>query len=164
MAVTITTGLGLPALSKKLVDRILSDQYVDFADFPPAKGRTHPMPVVDEGHIIAEDINPTRKLIPDLLTCFTLYLAVITEKEPSNIKRLEAYINTTVKASMKYKWPSWIVSKVDPSTYTQCFINAAASNENWCKVCQSINHATDVCPCKWRVQKERCRVPGARIR
>ena len=57
---TITMGPGLPALPKKLVDRILSDQYVDFADFPSAKGRTHPMPVVDEGHIIvirAEDIN-----------------------------------------------------------------------------------------------------------
>ena len=170
-AVTITTGPGLPALPKKLVDRILSDQYVDFADFPPAKGRTRPMPVADEGHIIvirAEDINGTRKLIPDLPTwiqCFTLYLAVITEKEPSRTKPLLAYMNTIVKASMKYKWPSWIVydqnyrqeaadsglkdwSKVDPSTYTQCFTNAAVSNENWCKVCQSIDHATDVCPSK----------------
>ena len=32
--------------------------------------------------------------------------------------------------------------------HTQSFTNAAFSNENWCKVCQSIDHSTDVCPSK----------------
>jgi hypothetical protein len=170
-AAVVTTGPGLPALPKKLVDRILADQYVDFADFPPAKGRTRPMPAAEESHIIvirAEDINGARKLIPDLPTwvqCFNVYLAVILEREPSRTKSLLAYMNTIVKASTKYKWPSWIVydqnyrqeavdnglkdwSKVDPSTFTQCFTNAAISSENWCKVCQSMDHATEVCPNK----------------
>jgi hypothetical protein len=98
-AAVVTTGLGLPALPKKLVDRILADQYVDFADFPPAKGRTRPMPAAEESHIIvirAEDINGARKLIPDLPTwvqCFNVYLAVILEREPSWTKSLLAYIH-----------------------------------------------------------------------
>ena len=73
----------------------MADQYVDFADFPPAKGsRTRPMPLADDHIVIrAEDINGARRLIPDLPTwiqCFNLYLAVITEKEPNHLKPLLA--------------------------------------------------------------------------
>jgi hypothetical protein len=79
---------------------------VDFADFPPAKGRTRPIPVAEEGYIIvvrAEDISGARKLIPDLPTwvqCFNLYLAVISEREPSRTMSLLAYMNTIVKPAL----------------------------------------------------------------
>ena len=33
-------GLGLPALSKKLVEKTIAGQYVDFSELPPAKGHT----------------------------------------------------------------------------------------------------------------------------
>ena len=35
----VPTGQGLPALPKKLVDRILSNEYIDFSELPPAKGK-----------------------------------------------------------------------------------------------------------------------------
>lgn len=33
-------------------------------------------------------------------------------------------------------------SKVDPSTYTQCFTDAAIRSKKWCKAGQSIDHTT----------------------
>lgn len=76
---------------------------------------------------------------------------------------LHIIMTTIAKASIKYTWPSWIVydqnfrqeaadngvkdwSNVDPSIYTQCFTNAAASRESWCQLCQSFDHGSDACP------------------
>ena len=162
----VSVGAGLPSLPKKMVDRILSGQYVDFSELPPARGRARPLPSAEDGHIVvirAEDLSGARKLIPDLATwlqCFGLYIAVVTEQEPERTKSLLAYLSTIAKASAKYSWPSWVVydqnfqqeaadsgrKDWDPSIYTQCFTNAAISSENWCKVCQSIDHGSDVCP------------------
>lgn len=111
----IPTGAGLPALPKKLVERMVSGQYIDFSELPPAKGRTRSMPTSEEGQIVvvrAEDLTGARKLIPDLATwiqCFALYMAVITEKEPDRFKSPLAYMTTIAKASLKYSWPSWVV-------------------------------------------------------
>ena len=165
----VTVGAGLPSLPKKMVDRIISGQYVDFAELPPARGRVRPLPNAEDGHIMvirAEDLAGSRKLIPDLATwiqCFSVYMAVASEHDPGQTKSLLAYLSTIAKASAKYSWPSWVVydqnfrqeaadsglkdwSKVEPSIYTQCFTNAVLSSENWCKVCQSIDHGSDVCP------------------
>lgn len=165
----ISVAAGLPALPKKLVEQIQGGQYIDFCELPPAKGRTRPLPSQDEGHIIvvrAEDLSGTRKMIPDLATwlqCFAVYMAVITNKEPDRTNNLLAYMVTIAKASTKYSWPSWVVydqnfrqeaadnglkdwAKVDPSIYTQCFTNAAVSDEKWCKNCQSIDHGSNTCP------------------
>lgn len=164
-----STGADLPALTKKLLDRIRLGQYVYFVDLPPDKGCTWQVPAIEDGQITvirAEYVNGTRKMILDLATwvqCFALCMAMITEADPSCIKSLLVYMTTIAKASMKYKWMSWVVydqnyrqeaadsgitdwSKVDPSTYTQCFANAAISSENWCRFCQSINHTSEVCP------------------
>ena len=40
----VPTGPGLPALPKRLVDKISAGQYVDFSELPPAKGRIHSLP------------------------------------------------------------------------------------------------------------------------
>ncbi len=39
----IQMGCGLPALPKKLLEKIEADEYVDFAELPPAKGKGRPM-------------------------------------------------------------------------------------------------------------------------
>ena len=165
------TGEGLPALPKKCVDKILAGEFIDFADLPPAKGRVKSSPHALEGQIVvvqAADLLETKKLIPDLATwvqCFSLYAAVVVSKEPERAKNLLAYMSLIAKCSMKYRWPSWAVydlnfrqeaaetgrkdwSKVDPSTYTQCFTGATINQENWCRRCHSIDHASDSCPIK----------------
>ena len=74
-------------------------------------------------------------------------------------------MSTTAKASLKYKWPSWIVydqnfrqetadkglmnwAQVDPSIYTQCFTAMTITQEDWCKICLSIDHSSESCSLK----------------
>lgn len=70
-------------------------------------------------------------------------------------------MSTIAKVKLEYSWPSSVMYnqnfcqeatdngsknwlKVEPSTYTQYFTNAAISSQNWCKVCQSIVHGSDI--------------------
>ena len=47
----MSMGAGLSAIPKKLVAKILANEYVDFAEFPPAKGKGRPMSQSLEGQI-----------------------------------------------------------------------------------------------------------------
>ena len=126
-------------MPSKLVTKILANDYIDFAELPPAKGRGRPVPQSLDGQIIvvqAADLLQARKLIPDLATwlqCFSIYVATIATKFPGRIPELMAYQTTIAKASMKYKWPSWVV-------YDQNFRQEAAGNptQSWAKVDPSI--------------------------
>ena len=169
--VCVQQGKDCQHSQKKLVDKILAGEFVDFADLPPAKGRVKANTHAMEGQIVviqAADLLENRKLIPDLATwvqCFMIYSAVLISKEPDRAKNLLAYMSLIAKCSLKYKWPSWVVydlnfrqeavetgqrdwSKVEPSIYTQYFTGAAINQESWCRRCHSIDHATDTCPLK----------------
>ena len=73
-------------LPRKLVEKILNWEYVDFNEFPPARGNTHHPPVVLPNVLIihsAEAMGTQRKLIPDLTTwsqCFSIYASVLAMK------------------------------------------------------------------------------------
>ena len=45
----VQVGAGFPALPKKVVERILSNQYVEFAELPPAKRNSRQMTQALEG-------------------------------------------------------------------------------------------------------------------
>ena len=166
-------GTGLPALSKKLVSRILNNEYIDFAELPPAKGKSRMLPHSLEGQVIvvqAANLLQTRKIIPDLATwvqCFSLYVAAIASHQLGRVPDLMAYQTLIAKASMKYKWPAWVVydqnfrqevagnpgqawGRADPSIYAQCFTGQALSGENWCNKCQSLDHTSSNCPARPR--------------
>ena len=74
---------GATCFTKKLVEQIRANEYIDFADLPPAKGKSRPLPQSLEGHIIvvqAANLAQPRRVIPDLATwnqCFTLYVTVL---------------------------------------------------------------------------------------
>ncbi len=165
----VALGTGLPALPKKLVAKILAGEYIDFAELPPAKGKTRPVSQALEGQIVvvqAAELLQARKIIPDLATwvqCFSLYASVVALSSPARISELMAYLTVIAKASQRYRWPSWIVydqnfrqeaagnpsqswARVDPSIYAQCFTGQALSSENWCTRCQCIDHTTASCP------------------
>ena len=137
-------GPGLPALPRRLVEKIRANEYVDFTELPPAKGKNQPPPQAGEGQIVvlqAADLAPTRRTIPDLATwlqCFCVYVAVIAERQPERVPELMAYQAIIAKCSIKYRWPSWVVydssfrqevagttrqswARVDPSIYSMCF-------------------------------------------
>ena len=111
----VVTGVGLPALPSKLSMKILANDYNDFAELPPTKGRGRPVSQLLDGLIIvvlAADLLQTQKLISDLATwlqCFAIYVATLATKFPGRIPKLMAYQTTIAKASMKYKWPSLVV-------------------------------------------------------
>ena len=110
----IQVGSGLASLPKKLVEKIEAEEYIDFSELPPAKGKGRSMTQAFEGQIIvvqAADLMQTRKLIPDLATwvqCFGLFMAVVARKRPDRVPDLIAYMATIAKASQKYQWPAWI--------------------------------------------------------
>ena len=159
---------GLPSLPKRLVERILAGEYIDFTEIPPAKGKVRPLSV-PEGNVIlvqACDLLQQRRLIPDLGTwcqCFATYAAIVCSQVPERAGDLLGYSSQIARASQKYKWPSWVIydqnfrqdaadrgvtewSRLDPSLYTQCFTGQAKSNDSWCRSCHSIDHSTEWCP------------------
>ena len=169
----VPTGHGLPALTKKLLERIKNDEYIDFAELPPAKGRNRAPAPIGEGQILilqASDLAPSRQAIPDLATwlqCYSLYMAVLASHQPHRIVELVAYQSMIVKASARYKWPSWLMydqsfrqemasspgqswSRVDPTIYSLCFYGQNITAENWCPNCQSMDHLAVDCPVKGR--------------
>lgn len=85
----ITVGTGLSSLSKKLVDKIKSNEYVDFAELPPAKGKSKPLPNILEGQIVivqAADLLQSRQVIPDFATwCQSLYATVLVTHQPERL-------------------------------------------------------------------------------
>ena len=67
----VSLGSGLAALPKKLVTKILANEYIDFAELPPARGKSKLMPQSLDGQIIvvqAVDLVQVRKIILDLAT------------------------------------------------------------------------------------------------
>lgn len=74
------------------------------------------------------------------------------------------------RASMKYRWLSWVVydksfrqaaaesglkdwSNIEPSIYSQCFTGMRISQEGWCKHCESIDHTSESCPLRSMARK-----------
>lgn len=101
-------------------------------------------------------------------------MAVLADKEPDRTGNSLAFMITITKVSIKYSWPSRVVydqhfrqeaadnglkdwAKVDPSIYTQCFMNVAVIDDKWCKKCQSIDHGTTICPLRGLLLQERVR-------
>ena len=161
-------GQGLPPVPRRLAEMILKGEYVDFSEFPPAKGKVKSLPNL-EGNILviqAADLAQYKKLIPDLATwlqCFAIFMAIITKHQPERSTELLAYMTLIVRSSTKYRWPSWVIydqnfrleaatggqidwAKSDASLFAQCFTGQTLSMESWCKICHSLDHGTIQCP------------------
>ena len=87
----MTVGAGLVVLPRKKVEKILSNEYVDFMELPPAKGKSRPVPQSMEGQVIeAADLMATKKIIPKLAVwsqCFSLYAAVLAAHQPRGCQK-----------------------------------------------------------------------------
>ena len=166
----ISIGDGLPAIPERLFQRIGDGDYIDFAELPPAKGKPKTLPAQLDGFPILiplqEATGDSRKLIADFpswVQCFSVYTAAMAMQHPQRLPSLMAYQSQTAKHAKKFKWPSWVIydqnyrlemaakqewdwSKTDPSMYTQCFLHAMdATQEGWCKFCQSLDHGSNNC-------------------
>lgn len=163
----IVPAPNLPPITRKMADHIIAGHFVDFAEFPPAKGRSRVRPSI-EGPVVvvqASELYQSKRLITDLATwsqCFAIYAAVVSTQFPERSASLWAYMANIAKASARYKWPSWVIydlnfrqqaavagltdwSKIDPSLYSECFNGMAISAEGWCCYCYSTDHSSRSC-------------------
>jgi len=103
----VTTGKGLAALPKKLVSKILANEYIDFTELHPAKGKARNVPQSLEDQVLvvqAADLMQAQKLIPDLATwvqCFALYATTLLTHQPNRISEMMAYQSIIARASSK---------------------------------------------------------------
>jgi predicted nucleic acid-binding protein len=94
------------------VVKIEVNEYIDFNELPPAKGKGQPLSQPMEREVVlmqAADLVQSRRLIPDFATwtqCFVLYSAVVLRKKLERLLELLAYQAIIAKTSQKYKWPS----------------------------------------------------------
>ncbi len=119
----VVVAPGLPSLDKLLVETILSDQFVDLAEIPPAKGSAPVTNKILDGHSLYV-VRPTKRLIPDLptwLQCFSVYSAVLISKYPERATSLLLYQKNIAYLSQRNRWPSWVV-------YDNSFRSEAADN------------------------------------
>ena len=98
------------------------------------------------------------------MQCFSLYTAIVCSQSPERITDLLGYMCQIVRASHRFKWPSWIIydqnfrqeaaernqtsdwARIDSSLFAQCFTGQSKSSESWCKSCHSLDHLSDACP------------------
>ena len=131
----VTTGAGLAALPKKLVSKILANEYIDFTELPPAKGKARNVPQSLEGQVLvvqAADLMQVRKRIPDLaiwVQCFALYATTLLTYQPNRMSEMMAYQSIIARTSAKYRWPSWVI-------YIQNFRQEAMNilSQSWARV------------------------------
>ena len=170
---TVVMAPGLPAIRKVLVEAILSGQYVDLTEIPPANGRTKTLTSQLEGQVVllqTADYLQAKRLTPDLgtwLQCFAIYTAVILTKFPERATSLMLHAVNIAKLSQKFRWLSWVIhdnsfrkeaaeagrtdwAKMDASLHAQCFHGMALSSESWCTLCHSVDHLRSSCPLKPR--------------
>ena len=165
----VSINAGLPALPTKLLNKIWANEYIDFAELPPARSKPRSLPHYLEGRVLLvqmHELDNSKKAIPDFTTwaqCFALYSAAILLKQPDRAADLMAYFFATADNARKYNWPSWIVydqnfrqlmadtqdkvwAKTNPSIFTRSFIHAQKSLESWCRHCHSVDHTAIECP------------------
>ena len=136
---------------------------MDFADFPPAKGRIR-TPLCSDGQLLlvqVDNVAGAKKLIPDFPTwaqCFAIFAAVLGTYNPALLLDLMTYLSDTATHAKRFKWPSWVIqdqnfwqdlaskpglswARVDATIYAQCFTNMASNPpEAWCRYCYGIDH------------------------
>ena len=165
----VSINAGLPALPTKLLNKIWANEYIDFAELPPARSKPRSLPHYLEGRVLLvqmHELDNSKKAIPDFTTwpqCFALYSAAILLKQPDRAADLMAYFFATADNACKYKWPSWIVydqsfrqlmadtqdkvwAKTNPSIFTRSFIHAQNLLESWCRHSHSVDHTAIECP------------------
>ncbi len=86
----VSLGAGLPPISKKLMERMQANEYIDFSELPPAKGKGKLNTQHGDNQIVvvqAADLMQTRRVIPDLATwsqCYALYMTVLSGSNRKN--------------------------------------------------------------------------------
>ena len=100
----VSLGLTLPAVQRKMIDKIKHWQYVDFTTLPPAEGLRR-KPTAEEGGLVlvnAADWSHNRRLIPDFsmwVQCYAIWMAIAVQVEPHRHMEYLAYLSEIADTS-----------------------------------------------------------------
>ena len=93
----VSIGAGFMALPRRLFEKIGANEYIDFMDLPPARGKPRSLPYHLDGQLLLvqlQDVEDHRRIIPDFPTwiqCFTIYSAALCLQHPQRLPHLLAY-------------------------------------------------------------------------
>lgn len=164
---------GCPVLPKKISEKILALEYIDFADLLPdqlrsvaSQGGNSTDKVVILPESLYESNKKRKRQIPDIATwieVFSIYILALAPKYPDMLPELTAYQLLIVQHSRRFEYPSWLRydmefrqwaainncrqwSQIHPQLYAYAF-TAHGRDTSWCPVCQleGGNHSYD-CP------------------
>ena len=164
-------GAGLPVLPKRLVDKMVAGEYINFNELIPfcdpgaEEDQSTPTPehylfptlgVIRQGHKVEYSFL-------QWASCFVTYMAVLSSKG-HNITHMCAYFNVILKASKEYTDDMWRHydadyrqkaeathntdwSTIDAAIFNQCFTGRAKQVQR-CSNCNSTKHDATSCPRK----------------
>ena len=165
----VSIGEGLTALPRRLFEKIGANEYIDFTDLPPARGKPRSLPHHLDGQLLLvqlQEVEDYRRIIPDFPTwiqCFTIYSAALCLQHPQRLPQLLAYQAQMASYAKKFRWPTWVIydqnyrqekaatqdnnwSQIDTAIYTQCFMTASMAQDDWCSSCNTLDHNSNNCP------------------
>ena len=160
----IPPSLSVPAIPKKLLNKILTGEYVDMAELRSDSWKMEELlyqtpPATVQG---LGSVRPGRKPVTDILSwceCFTVMAAIITSRYPEKASQLFSYIRTIVRASQTFDGPAWVSYDsqfraslnswdwgiIDSGLYNECFTGRTKAKVV-CTHCLSDSHQESQCP------------------
>lgn len=152
---------GIPAIPKKLSQRILAGEFVDMAELCPDSWRMDELPpVFPEQGVGLRRLG--KKPVTDIQSwseCFAIMAAIITARHPEKSPHLFAYLRTIVKASQTFDGLVWVSYDSQfrrkaamlrswdwgVGLYNECFMGRAKTKV-LCKHCLADSHIDTQCP------------------
>ena len=106
----VPVGYGLPAIPKRLHDKMLTWEYIDLAELPPARAMPKEPALAATGNIWlvqSTDLAKSQKrLIPEITTwvqCFAIYTSVVATKFADRVPSMQGYMVDIIRASRQFK-------------------------------------------------------------
>ena len=153
-------GQGLPPVPKKLASKIESGEFVDMSELLPDRlGCSRTLTPEDKSGGTKSKKRAVANIL-EWIKCFSVYIAIIAQKNPDRVPDLLGYQSLIIDASIQYDGDGWV-------GYDRWFrLNAAAnSNKTWatldatlwnraftgyakvsrCKHCFSLTHTSSEC-------------------
>ena len=107
-------GEGLGAVSKKVYDRVLRWEYVDFQDFKPGTGAEKDVTGIECEKLVVlpgvEVAQSSRKPILSIFTwvqCYCKYVVAVSQKFPEAVAGMVGHLLVVVKAYLEVEKPGW---------------------------------------------------------
>ena len=163
-AEVVTLGAGLPPVPKKLVSRIQAGEFIDMSELLPDRlSATSPPFAKGDSSEAKGQAKPSRRQVANVLEwlqCYSIYVAVVTEKKPDKIKDLLGYQALIIQAKMENEGDAWlgydrrfrqiaaskpelIWAQLDPTLWNLAF--SGATKVARCAHCFSLTHVSREC-------------------